>query len=80
MAEKSTYYEVTTVQRLTNDGIGGIWLFILSPIVHASGLWMVGDLFSVWTMLLSIACAVGFLGGFVLLLAGRDYVAYHRSP
>jgi hypothetical protein len=72
-------YEVTTVQRFTSDGVVGIWLFIGSPVLHAFGLWLIGDLFSFWTTFVTGVCMVGFLAGVVMLLIGREYVAYHRA-
>lgn len=69
--------EVTTVTRLATDGIAGVWLFIGSPVLQAFALWLIGDLFDFWSAMISIVCLVGFLGGFVLLLIGRQFVAYH---
>ena len=72
-------YEVTTVQRFTTDGIAGIWLFIGSPVAQAFCLWLIGDLFDFWSMIVLACGAVGFLSGFVLLLLGRHYIAYHSQ-
>lgn len=66
-------YRVTTRSRLNQDGVFGAWMLIVSPLLQASG-WRWYLAVPEWRALGLIAItSVTFLGGFVLLMIGRDY-------
>lgn len=68
MTEK---YRVTTSQ-LNRDGVHGAWLLLLSPIFQMAGwLWYFREP-SAWPLALIAVTSLTFLGGFILLLVGRD--------
>lgn len=68
-----TKYRVTTTSRLNADGVYGAWMLVISPLLQAlAWVWY----FSVpewWALALIGITGVTFLGGFVLILVGREY-------
>jgi len=66
-------YRVTTRSRLNGDGVHGAGLFVGSPLVQAGGWTWYLSAPGWWPLGLIGVTSLTFLGGFVLLLIGRDY-------
>jgi hypothetical protein len=66
-------YRVTTRSRLNGDGVHGVWLFVGSPLVQACAWAWYLSWPGWWPLGLIGITSLTFLGGFVLLLVGRDY-------
>ncbi|RWB87434.1 hypothetical protein [Mesorhizobium sp.] len=66
-------YKVETRQELTDEGVLGIWMLLISPIVNGLAWWF-HQSDPGWLPLAVIAVSgMTFLLGFVLLIVGRGY-------
>jgi hypothetical protein len=68
-----TRYQIYTRSHLNADGVHGAWLFMLSPILNGLAWWWYFREPDMWPLIAIVATAIAFLGGFILLLVGRDY-------
>ncbi|QKC83278.1 hypothetical protein [Mesorhizobium sp. NZP2077] len=66
-------YRVTTRSRLNGDGVHGVWLLLASPVIQVIGWFWYVSAPGWWPIGLITVTSLAFLGGFVLLLVGRDF-------
>lgn len=66
-------YRVTTRSRLNGDGVYGAWMLVISLLLQALGWAWYFTVPEWWALGLIAITGVTFLGGFVLLLVGRDF-------
>jgi hypothetical protein len=66
-------YQIYSRPRLDADGVHGAWLFMLSPILNGLSWWWYFGQPGMWPLIAIVGTAIAFLGGFILLLIGRDY-------
>nr|WP_155249145.1 hypothetical protein [Mesorhizobium loti] len=66
-------YRVTTRSRLNSDGVHGTWMLLISPLLQACAWAWYFSAPEWWALALIAITTVTFLGGFVLVLVGREY-------